>query len=125
MTLDQLIGLSGVPLFVLFFLNYAFSAYIATHKLEEIQSHLSNSRFIASYRGDNSSPIIFKVRNLGVAYSLLAFKFIRNMDPGVTDEVEKFPRELRRWIIIPGHINLFCILWFASILAWVNIKDYL
>jgi hypothetical protein len=125
MTLDQIIGLSGAPLFVLFFLNYLFSAYVATHKLEEIQRHLTNSRFVASHRGDKSTAIIFKVGNLEIAYALLTFKFFRNMDPGSIDEVENFPKTLRPWVVIPGHINAFCTLWFFLILVWINVKDYL
>ncbi|WP_445177796.1 hypothetical protein [Pseudomonas sp. McL0111] len=125
MTFDQLIALSGVPLFVLFFLNYAFSVYIATHKLEEIQSHLASSRLVASHRGDNNTPIIFKVRNLEVAYALLTFRFVRNMDPSAINEVENFPRTLRPWVVIPGHINAICIVWGFVILVWINVKDFL
>ncbi|AWM91526.1 hypothetical protein DJ564_12175 [Pseudomonas sp. 31-12] len=125
MTFDQLIGLSGVPLFVLFFVNYLFSAYVATHKLEEIQSHFTNSRFVASHRGDKNTAIIFKVGNLEIIYALLTLKFFRNMDPDSIDEVEIFPKTLRPWVVIPGHINTICALWFFLILVWINVTGYL
>ncbi|MDZ3829241.1 MULTISPECIES: hypothetical protein [Pseudomonas] len=125
MSLDQFVGLSGIPLFVLFFLNYCFSAYVATHKLEEIQSHLSNSRFVASHRGDKSTPIVFKVGSLEVVYALLVLKVLRNLDPESIEEVNNFPKQLRPWVIIPGHINTVCVLWFSAILVWINIKQYL
>lgn len=125
MSLDQFIGLSGIPLFVLFFLNYCFSAYVATYKLEEIQSHFSNSRFVASHRGQKNTPMVFQVGNLEVVYALLVLKFFRNMDPESIEEVINFPKKLRPWVIIPGHINAVCLLWFFAILVWVNIRGYL
>lgn len=124
MNFDQFIGLSGIPLFVLFILNYCFSVYVATHKLVEIQSHLSNSRFVASYKGDKNTPVIFKVGNLEVVYGLLVIGFFRNMDPGSIDEINNFPKKLRPWVVVPGHINVFCVLWGGVILVWINFKNY-
>ncbi|WP_426234468.1 hypothetical protein [Pseudomonas sp. TWP3-2] len=125
MSFDQFVGLSGILLFTLFILNYGFSAYVATRKLEEIQSHLSESRLVAAHRGDKSTPVIFKVGNLEVVYALLVLKFVRNMDPGSIGQINNFPKKLRPWVIIPGHINTFCLLWFLAIFIWINIKDYL
>ncbi|MFJ2536766.1 hypothetical protein [Pseudomonas sp. NPDC087614] len=124
MNIDQIIGLSGIPLFVLFILNYCFSAYVAIHKLVEIQSYLSNSRFVASYKGDKRTPIIFKVGSLEIVYALLVIEFFRNMDPGAIDEINNFPKRLRPWVVIPGHINVVCVLWGGIILVWINFKNY-
>ncbi|POA30322.1 hypothetical protein C1884_13060 [Pseudomonas sp. GW460-R15] len=125
MTLDQIIGLSGIPLFTLFFLNYAFMVYVATYKLKEMQSHFKHSRFVASHRGDASTPLILRTGNLVLIWSLLVFKFFRKMDPNSIEEVKHFPRNLRPWVMIPGHINACCIVWGFGVLVWINIKGYL
>lgn len=125
MELNQIVDLSGLLLFALFFLNNAFMVYIATYKLKEIQSHYQKSRLVASHRGDTSTPIILRTGNPVLIWSLLVFKFFRKMDPYSIEEVKRFPRSLRPWVIIPGHINACCIAWGVGVLVWINIKGYL
>ncbi|MGL6245825.1 hypothetical protein [Pseudomonas sp.] len=125
MSLDQVIGLSGIPLFTLFIMNCAFMAYVVTYKFKEIQNHFANSRLVNSHRSDTSTPIIFRAGSLVLIWSLLMFKFFREMDPDAIEEVKLFPGHLRPWVIVPGHINAFCLVWGGGILIWINVKDYL
>ncbi|MHC8394158.1 hypothetical protein ACYZT8_10935 [Pseudomonas sp. LB3P93] len=125
MSIDQIIGLSGIPLFALFFMNSAFMAYVVTYKFNEIQNHFTNSRLVNSHLSDASTPIILRTGSLVLIWSLLMFKFFRKMDPESIEEVRLFPRHLRPWVIVPGHINAFCLIWGAGILIWINVKDHL
>jgi hypothetical protein len=125
MTFDQIIGLSGLPLFILFFLNYIFMVYVVTYKFEEIQNHFVNSRFVNAHRSDANTPMILRPGSLVLIWSLLVFRFFKKMDPQSIEEVKTFPRRLRPRVIIPGYLNAICILWVFIILVWINVKDYL
>ncbi|WP_347928002.1 hypothetical protein [Pseudomonas helvetica] len=118
MTLDLLIVFSAGPLFILTILNYAFCAYVATHKLEEMESHFEHSIFVSRYHSNSYRSIIRRVGCLGTVWAVLVFKHLRNLDPGSIEGVNHFPKHLRAWVIIPGHINAFCTIWLVAIGAW-------
>jgi len=124
MTFDQLIGVSGIPITLLFFLNYAFLAYVATYKLRDIQSYFPHSRFVASHRWDADTPIVLRAGKLVLIWSLLVFESFRRLDPPSMVDVKNFPRRLRCWVVIPGYINAICILWAACIGLWIFVKGY-
>ncbi|MGB6212846.1 MULTISPECIES: hypothetical protein [Pseudomonas] len=100
--------------------NTAVSVYAAYVKAEECQAHFVKSNLVKQYRFEPFDSFLSRLGSMGMVYSLLVFKYQRRLDPVAIEEVSTFPAHLRPWIVIPGHINLFCVAWMFAMCGWAK-----
>lgn len=101
-------------------INTAVSVYVAYFKAEECQAHFVRSNLVGHQRFSPTDSFMSRLGSMGMIYSLLVFKYQRRLDPASVEEVKTFPAYLRPWIVVPGHINLFCVIWMITMYGWAK-----
>ena len=102
-------------LFILIFIDLAILAYVAFTKLEEVENYLKNSSEVITQRRIWGGGLVGRIMRLTRVGGLLMHPELYQKH-GLVDikDVQRIPRGLRRWVVIPGFIILvLCIAMFS------------
>lgn len=118
--LQLIYAATWIALLVLTFMSLALMVFVGCFKLEKIEMHLENSRFVEYYRKVKGNGFFGRKYRLGHIRTLLQApdSFLLEIDPDSIDDLNYFPQQLERWVIIPHRLAAFSILGLLVTWGW-------
>ncbi|WP_347928004.1 hypothetical protein [Pseudomonas helvetica] len=94
--------------------------YISFFKLEELESHLSNSYFVGRNLRVMGNGVYGRSYRLSHLSIMLHAKdsFLQRSDPHSIDDIKRFPPHLRRWVVISHRMVAYSFFGFFALWGW-------
>lgn len=107
----------GSGIFFLMFFNMAICSYVAFSKLEQVESHLENCKLVERNRRVFGSGFFGRTYRLSQIGGMLIYPkiLVRNGEAN-PEEIQKLPKDLRRWVVVP--IGTGAMLFSLLVILW-------